>query len=461
MVRPSDGPPGAGFPGGGPSSGSGQGFLLNVNLVFISTVASYGLGFLAAVLMARALGDEGLGVTALYRNAVTLAFAFFSLGIATAIVYYVGRRDIAPRAAMEAGLAITLAATGLTAIGVMLAYFTFDDDLASRDLPYWLVLIAVPAVIQFRVVEGVLRAQGRFGAMNLLEVSLPLSIVLALAMVEATDGLTVESTVIAWTLAILPPVAFGYGMLGLAFWPRGIGTGEVLGLTARFGVQGQLSNLIQLLNLRLDAYLVLWLVNSAGVGIYAVGVSLAEGMWFIANSVGVVLLTNLTASDDETAARMTPLACRNTLLVTGIAAIGAAVVSPIAVPAIFGSEFDDSVLAFVWLLPGTVAAAGTKILATYVFSRGRPLINAQVGIGVLVVTIAGDLLLIPPFGVPGAAAASSFAYVCGLAFTAIAYRRLSGGSIADCLLPKPADASFYLDGARGLLGRLRPGRSSS
>ncbi len=40
-------------------------------------------------------------------------------------------------------------------------------------------------MIQFRVVEGVLRAQGRFGAMNLLEVSLPLSILLALGFVEA------------------------------------------------------------------------------------------------------------------------------------------------------------------------------------------------------------------------------------------------------------------------------------
>jgi O-antigen/teichoic acid export membrane protein len=232
--------------------------------------------------------------------------------------------------------------------------------------------------------------------------------------------------------------------------------GGLLWQSTRFGVQGQLSNLIQLLNLRLDAYLVLVLVNSAGVGIYAVGVSLAEGMWLIANSVGVVLLTSLTASDDESAARMTPLVCRNTLLVTGLAAVAAAVVSPVIVPAIFGSEFDASVAPFIWLLPGTVAAAGTKILAAYVFSRGRPLINAQVGVAVLIVTIVGDLALIPPFGVPGAAIASSVAYACGLALTAIAYRRLSGGSIADCVVPRPADLPLYVDGAKGLLGRLRP-----
>ena len=455
MVRPSDGPPGAGLPGG-PPTGSGQGFLLNVNLVFISTVASYGLGFMAAVLMARALGDEGLGVTALYRNAVTLGFAFFSLGIATAAVYFVGRRDFTPRQAMETGLTVTIAATALTAAGVLIARLAFEDELADKDLPYWLAIVAVPAVLQFRILEGVLRAQGRFGAMNLLEVSLPLSIILALALVEVLEGLTIESTVVWWTLAMLPSVAFGYVMLGLDNWPRRPAAGTLLWQSTRFGVQGQLSNLIQLLNLRLDAYLVLILVNSAGVGIYAVGVSLAEGMWFIANSVGVVLLTSLTASDDESAARMTPVVCRNTLLVTGLAALGAAAVSPVIVPAIFGSEFDASVAPFIWLLPGTVAAAGTKILAAYVFSRGRPLINAQVGIVVLIVTIVGDLALIPPFGVPGAAIASSLAYACSLALTALAYRRLSGGSIADCVLPRLADIPLYVDGAKGLLGRLKP-----
>jgi peptidoglycan biosynthesis protein MviN/MurJ (putative lipid II flippase) len=107
-----------------------------------------------------------------------------------------------------------------------------------------------------------------------------------------------------------------------------------------------------------------------------------------------------------------------------------------------------------------VAAAGTKILAAHVFSRGKPLINAQVAAAVLAVTIVGDLVLIPPFEVPGAAAASSLAYGCGLALTALAYRRISGGPIAACLLPRPSDLPLYVDGVRSLAGRLRPARQA-
>jgi O-antigen/teichoic acid export membrane protein len=443
MTRPADNPAASG------------GFLLNVNLVFIATVAASGLGFVTAVLLARTLGPEGRGVTALYQAAVSLGFAFLSLGIATAIVYYVARRDISGRQAMEAGLSITLIATAFTALGVVIAAVAFGSDLADEDVPYWLALVAIPALVQFRAAEAVLRAQGRFGAMNLLEVSLPLSILSCLAAVELAEGLTIYRAVVAWSLAFLPPVVIGYALLGPSQWPRRLAGRDLLWQAARFGVQGQLSNLIQLLNYRLDSYLVLILVNASGVGLYAVGVSLSEGMWLIANSVSVVLLTNLTAGDEANAARMTPIICRNTLLVTAAGAVAAAAVSPVAVPLIFGDAFNDAVVPFLWLLPGTVALAGTKILAAYVFSRGRPLINAQIAFVTLVVTIVADLALIPPFEVAGAAAASSLAYCCSLALSLAAYRRLSGGAVVEALLPRFSDVPYYRDGARSIMARLR------
>lgn len=349
MTRPSDGPASSG------------GFLLNVNLVFIATVAAAGLGFITAVLLARALGPEGRGVTALYQAAISLGFAFLGLGISTAIFYYLGRRDISGRQAMEAGLSVTLLATALSAIGVGIAAIAFGQDLLDEDVPYWLALVAIPALVQFRAVEAVLRAQGRFGRMNLLEVSLPLSILGLLGVVELLGGLTIYRAVVAWSLGFLPPVVLGYSLLGPSEWPRRLAGRDLLWKAARFGMQGQLSNLIQLLNYRFDSYLVLLLVNASGVGLYAVGVSLSEGMWLIANSVSVVLLTNLTAGDDENAARMTPIVCRNTLLVTAAGSVVAAGLAPFAIPAIFGNAFDDAIVPFLWLLPGTVALAGTKI----------------------------------------------------------------------------------------------------
>jgi stage V sporulation protein B len=448
MTNPSD-EPAASTPQGG--------FLLNVNFVFLSTIAVYGLSFLMAVLLARTLGKDGRGITALFQAAVTLGFAFLSLGIATAAVYFVSRRQFSGRQAMESALSITLISLAITAAAVAVTALAFGDELADEEVPYWMAMVAVPALVQFRSLEAVLRGQGRFGAMNLIEITLPLTMLLFLGLTEVIWGLTVYRAIVAWSLACLPPVLIGYAMLDSRHWPRKLADTSLLKPAVHFGVQGQASNLIQLLNYRLDSYLVLWLVNAGGVGLYSVAVSFSEGLWFIANSVAVVLMTNLTAGEDEYAARVTPLVCRNTLLVTAAAAAGAAVVSPLVIPAVFGADFEDSVVPFVLLLPGTVALAGAKVLSAYIFSRGLPLINARIALISLIVTLLLDLALIPPFDVAGAAAGASLGYCLSLALSALSYRRLSGAPIADALTPRLSDGHLYLDGLNSLAERLLHG----
>src|SRR5581483_3785862 len=110
----------------------GSGFLLNVNLVFAGNVTSAGLSFLIAVLLARALGPEGHGVTSLYQGAVNLGYMLLSMGIASAAVYFVARRDLAPRDLLEAGLSLTLLAAAAAALGVLVAYLLFNDKLVDE-----------------------------------------------------------------------------------------------------------------------------------------------------------------------------------------------------------------------------------------------------------------------------------------------------------------------------------------
>jgi O-antigen/teichoic acid export membrane protein len=150
---------------------------------------------------------------------------------------------------------------------------------------------------------------------------------------------------------------------------------------------------------------------------------------------------------------MTPIVCRNTLAATAAAAVLAGAVSPFVVPALFGAAFDGAVLPFLWLLPGTVALSGTKVLAAYVFSRGRPMINAWIALATLIVTVTADLILIPSFEVSGAAAGASLGYVFSLGLTAYAFRRLSGQPLSDAILPRPGDIGFYRDGLRSLINR--------
>jgi len=260
-------------------------------------------------------------------------------------------------------------------------------------------------------------------------------------------GATLAGTLLA--LALLGRQALPLSDLLRIDWPS-------LREQVRFGMQGQVGNLVQLLNYRLDQYIVLLFVSTAGVGIYAVSVTVSQSVWFLANAVAAVLLPRLTAADEADAARTTPLVCRNTLLVSALGALGLAAVSPWLVEGLFGGEFEASLVPLLWLLPGTVALAGSKILASYVLSQGRPMTNSLITAAALVVTLAADFALIPPFGVTGAAIASSLAYGAHFALSLVAYRQLSGGSIWEAVVVRGDDLRRYLDAARQRFASAQP-----
>ena len=56
-----------------PTTENQRGFLFNVNLVFLSQIAIYGFAFGIRVVLARGLGDSGLGTYALFFTSILVA----------------------------------------------------------------------------------------------------------------------------------------------------------------------------------------------------------------------------------------------------------------------------------------------------------------------------------------------------------------------------------------------------
>jgi hypothetical protein len=75
-------------------------------------------------------------------------------------------------------------------------------------------------LIQLRIVGSLLaRGAGRFGALNFVELTLPLSLLVAFGVVAASGGLSVSSAIWGWTLCLFVPVAIGYALAGRGAWP--------------------------------------------------------------------------------------------------------------------------------------------------------------------------------------------------------------------------------------------------
>jgi O-antigen/teichoic acid export membrane protein len=159
--------------------------------------------------------------------------------------------------------------------------------------------------------------------------------------------------------------------------------------------------------------------------------------------------------DRERAAEMTPLACRNTLLASAVAAIALIIVSPLLIDLLFGDEFSPARTALVLLMPGIVAASASRVLGSYLFSQGRITYNMYATFIALGLTIALDFALIPALEIEGAAIASSIAYIASLISILFWYRRVSGGSVREALIFRPGDVRYYSEAWERVRARMR------
>jgi O-antigen/teichoic acid export membrane protein len=439
------------------SGGPRGSFLGHVNVVMATYAVDGLLAFAAGVLVARALGPDGRGALSLFVVSTSLGQMLLGLGAGNAAIYYINKGELTPREVVSALHVLTLAAIGVTAVAVVAIVPWAGTEVLGEGVSAWLLVAAVPMLIYAATLRVVLQAMSRFLEMGIATIAQPLVMLVLVALAYWRWDPSPLDVAAFWVISNAAAAAFALSRLGTsAIDPGGVArpVWSNIRRLARFGVQGEAGNMLQLLNYRLDQYIVRGFVGLAGVGIYAIGVSMTEAVWLLANSVAIVLLPRLTSASDDDVRWMTPVACRNTMLVAAGGSAVLAVAAPIVVPGMFGHRFDDSVAALWWLLPGTVALTGSKVLTSYIFSQGRPLVNTMITCASLMVTIAALFALVPPFGVNGAAAASSLAYGAHLCAALFAYGRISGSEPWRAVVPHPSDARLYADGAREVLARI-------
>jgi O-antigen/teichoic acid export membrane protein len=148
-------------------------------------------------------------------------------------------------------------------------------------------------------------------------------------------------------------------------------------------------------------------------------------------------------------AAVTTRVTRHGLLWMLLLAVGLAIGSPL-VPVVFTREFGPAAPALVLLLPGMVAYGVWQLVAGHLLRIGRRGLLAANSWLFAVAAIVLQALGADAFGLTGAAAGLSLAYVVGAAVATAAFLRLSGRPARE-LVPVPADVAFYVRLTRGAL----------
>jgi O-antigen/teichoic acid export membrane protein len=420
--------------------GREMGLLQASTITFASRVAVFILSLVAGVILARALGPTGRGIYALALLVPSVLVLLANLGVGNALIYYLARRtyDVEKMIGQLISLAVLL---GVAATIVLVAFTALFGRVALPGVPLNLVLIAgaaIPLGLFFYFCLSFTQGMQAFVAFNSLYlVNAGASVVFLLGLLVVPGSVTVA--VVAWSLSWVPTALVGIfwlsrsGRLNIRF-DRGLSRSLL-----RFGIVGYLGFITNYLNFRLDTFLVNIFKNATQVGYYAVAVSLAETIWYVSTSAATVLAPRVAAGEvkesDDTTARVS----RTVFVVSLAAAVLLGLTAPLIIRILFGAGFAPSVAAVWLLLPGVVTLSVARVLSSYLLGRNRQQVDLVASLAGLIVTLALDLLLIPRYGFPGAAAASSVAYTATLAVNLTWVIRNSTLSARDLLVPRPSD----------------------
>jgi len=212
---------------------------------------------------------------------------------------------------------------------------------------------------------------------------------------------------------------------------------------------------------RVDVYLLAFLVAepSAPLGYYSMAVTLAQLVFFFPSAVSSLFFPHVAGSAREEVDRQVPMVARVTLLLTTGMALalvpGAVVLIRLLLPA-----FEPSLPALFVLLPGVVALSHSKVLTSYLAGLGKTVWTSSVNVGALVLNVVVNLILIPRFGILGAAAASLISYSATAITISLLAARLAHRPVADFWVPRWGDVRFAATTAVGMGRRVLQRRAS-
>jgi stage V sporulation protein B len=422
------------------------GFISSVITVLGGQAACAALGLVTEICYARLLGPAGRGQISLCMMLIGVGVLVAGMGGVAPIVVWAADHTKKPSDWLPSILTLGVLGSALACTiwaiifwhGHFAAFRTITTPLALT------VLLTIPASVfsgyltailagteRFKIRAGIALADQFSGLAGFVVLLLILGASAETAVLGNLIGIVIGGIIVLFLLRDILPTT----------WQIRSTPDIISGI--RMGLRGQPGNMATALYYRFDVFLVSFFLGPKQVGLYALAVVISEALWQIPQAVSWALFPRTARTQNEGAGNFTCLVIRQILLIACISGVGIALVSPIAVPLIFGQSFRPSVAAIWWLIPGTVALSLAKVVAADLTARSKTGYSTVFAIISLGISVPLDWFLIPRMGIQGASLTSSVAYTTDAILFLAALKHVLKVSWKTLLVPSEQDFELY------------------
>ncbi|WP_375422739.1 oligosaccharide flippase family protein [uncultured Friedmanniella sp.] len=407
--------------------------------VLLMTASSFlvpAAGLITAPILARALSTDGRGELAAAIAPAGLMLAAATLGLPDALTYHLAKKPGATRPALAWASLVTvgLGLVCLLATFLSLSFLSGGDASLGR-----LILLAtaltVPALV-VNVFRGAATGRQLWGAVAVERVIITSMRVVGFGLLFVGNDLTVLAGVLVNT--VTPIVA------GLVYWPLLRSPQEVthpaevspegdpdaaeedrgtLATIVAFGSKVWLGSVASMVLARASQLLMTPLSSVGDLGLYTVASTVSDLPLIVALAIqGALYGVNSKTRD---AGQLTATA-RLTLLVAFVGCVVLGSTLPFWIGPLFGAEFEPATVPSLMLLGSALICIPGLLAGTALSAWGRPGLRS-LGLAVtLVANVSAFVLLVPPFGVYGAAWTSIISNVVLATFMVVNAARITG-----------------------------------
>jgi len=211
-----------------------------------------------------------------------------------------------------------------------------------------------------------------------------------------------------------------------------------------FSIVVFITNLVQFFAYRADYWLINYFRSESELGIFSQANRFAQMLWVLPNILAAMLIPLIAAPggdfNEKGVIRLVRVINYSNILVIGIIILVALLTYDLFLPASFSAGLFPLLL----MIPGYYFFCINILLAAFFSSRRLLWVNLIGSSLCFIVIILADLILIPPFGIQGAAIADSIAYSAAAIFSILSFMRHTSFSFADLFRIRRTDWSYWI-----------------
>lgn len=414
---------------------------LSAALIFGATLLSQGLGFLTRVTMARYLPVDGYGNVVIGLSVLNLFGIVALAGMPDAVSRYIPRQETANerRNILTSALQIVGALSIFLAIGIYLAAELLATSVFGNDGLVWIIRIfagILPFYAVFKVSLGGFRGYEKTYPQVVLQKVLRPALQLAGIILFVMLGYGTTGIAFAYALAFILVSIVGVlllyhvGEISLKDITRQAHTDQSRELLT-FSVPLAASGAITVIAKHSDLILLGVFKSSTAVGIYEVAFRMAMFVPLIFTlPVGYLFQPIMSKFDDNSdhlkMEQLYTVIIRWVIIATFPVFILFFLFPEQSLVFFFGEEYSGGKLALQILLTGFIISLLPGLTNSFLISVGETKVLMYISAGTMVLNVLLNVILIPIYGIIGAAIATTTAQIINNAFQSLIIYRYYG-----------------------------------